>query len=290
MRTLLVALVLAGCPSVVRADNASCTLVPRPLRHERARRVVAIGDLHGDLVAARAALRASGAIDGADHWTGGDLTVVQTGDVLDRGDDESKILSLLERLDGEARQHGGAVIALLGNHELMNAVHDFRYVTPGGARDFDGERAQALSPGGAWARRLARHDVVTIVGDTVFSHAGVNLRWAKHLDDLNLHTRCWLAGQEGGVDHPPAVLTSEDSPVWTRQWGGDPVDCTELAAVLKQLGVARMVVAHTVQAAGITSACNGALWRIDVGLSRFYGGPIEVLELSASPKVISGRR
>jgi hypothetical protein len=43
-----------------------------------------------------------------------------------------------------------------------------------------------------------------------------------------------------------------------------------------------MVVAHTVQEHGITSACDDKLWRIDVGLAKLYGGPIEVLELDAS--------
>jgi hypothetical protein len=45
-----------------------------------------------------------------------------------------------------------------------------------------------------------------------------------------------------------------------------------------------------VQAGGISSACDGALWRIDVGLSRRYGGPVQVLELvpGAPPKILRG--
>src|SRR5437868_5795043 len=42
-------------------------------------RVVAIGDIHGDLTALRGALRLAGAIDSDDRWIGKDLTVVQTG-------------------------------------------------------------------------------------------------------------------------------------------------------------------------------------------------------------------
>jgi hypothetical protein len=70
------------------------------------------------------------------------------------------------------------------------------------------------------------------------------------------------------------------------------VDCAAVAAALAALSVQRMVVGHTVQHAGITSACDGTLWRIDVGLARHYGGPIEVLELvpGAPPKVVRGTR
>jgi hypothetical protein len=266
----------------------ACTLAPIALRVAAPARLVAIGDLHGDLAAARAALRTAGAIDAADRWIGGELVIVQTGDVLDRGDDESKIVELLERLATDARAAGGAVISLLGNHELMNAAGDFRYVTAAGTRDFGGDRARTLAPGGAWAKRLAGENVVAVVGDTVFAHAGVLADWATQLDDVNLGARCWLDGQAGA--EPPLVLTAEDSPVWTRAYGGAGVDCAQLAAVLRGLGAKRMVVAHTVQDHGITSACDATLWRIDVGLAKLYGGPIEVLEVGEPTRVIKGTR
>lgn len=252
------------------------------------KRLVAIGDLHGDLAATKSALRAAGAIDDKGTWIGKDLIVVQTGDMLDRGDDESKIIELLERLAVEAKAAGGALIQTLGNHELMNAAHDFRYVTPGGMQDFGGDREHALGPGGAWAKRLAQHNVIAIVGDTVFSHAGVLPDWVTMLDDTNLTARCWLDGQR---DQPPAALTSDNSPVWTRAWGRpDEVDCAMLDGVLAKLGVKRMVVGHTVQEKGITNSCDGKLWRIDVGLAKLYDGPIEVLELGDSPRVLRGTR
>src|SRR5262245_60772701 len=67
-----------------------------PSKLPAAPRLVAIGDIHGDLAAARAALRTGGVIDADDHWSGGTATVVQTGDILDRGDDEQAIVDLFE--------------------------------------------------------------------------------------------------------------------------------------------------------------------------------------------------
>src|SRR3954471_22640523 len=99
-------------------------------------RIVAIGDLHGDVAALRATLRLAGAIDEAGKWIGGKLVVVQTGDQLDRGDDEPQILDLFQRLRIEAAAAGGAVHVLNGNHEVMNVQADFRYVTPDGFHDF----------------------------------------------------------------------------------------------------------------------------------------------------------
>jgi hypothetical protein len=280
-----------------------CTLAPVPLKRPAARRLVAIGDLHGDVDAARDALRAALSIDERGRWIGGDLVVVQTGDVLDRGDSERALLDLLVDLGAQARAAGGALIALTGNHELMNAAGDYRYVTAIGARAFDGvqgptapglperwrSRYAALGPGGPYARRLAEHGAIAIVGDTVFSHAGVLGRWVARADEVNQSARCWLDGQTG--DRPEA-LTAEDSPVWTRGAGGDTVDCAQVRRALDELGASRMVVGHTVQGQGINAACDGALWRIDTGLARHYGGPIEVLELAvgAPPRVVTGTR
>ena len=97
---------------------------------------------------------------------------------------------------------------------------------------------------------------------------------------------------DGQSREPPAALTSSDSPVWTRAAGEANVDFAPVRAALDALRGQRMVVGHTVQQHGITSACDGALWRIDVGLASDYGGPIQVLEIApgAPAKVITGTR
>ena len=179
------------------------------------------------------------------------------------------------------------MIQLIGNHELMNAAHDFRYVTPGADADFGGHREGDVAPGGAWAKRFAQHDVVQIVGDTVFSHAGVAGEWATRVDDVNQAARCWLDGQ---AKDPPDALTHDDSPVWTREFASPTLDCARVDATLAALGAKRMVVAHTVQPHA-RSACDGKLWLIDVGLAKVYDGPIEVLEISRDgAKVLTGHR
>lgn len=110
-------------------NAAASELSPRSSR-PAAERVVAIGDLHGDLGAAKKALRAAGATDDRGAWIGGKLVVVQTGDQIDRGAEDREVLDLFERLKGEAARAGGELISLAGNHEIMNVQFDFRYVVP----------------------------------------------------------------------------------------------------------------------------------------------------------------
>jgi len=99
-------------------------------------RVVAVGDVHGAYDQFVAILRETGLIDNRQRWTGGRALLIQTGDVLDRGADSRRVVDLLQKLEREASRAGGRVYALLGNHELMRVVGDWRYVSDGEYKAF----------------------------------------------------------------------------------------------------------------------------------------------------------
>jgi Calcineurin-like phosphoesterase len=96
-----------------------------------AARIVAIGDLHGDYDGFVQLLRDAKLVDSKLNWRGGNTHLVQTGDVLDRGDDSRKIIDLIMKLEPKARAAGGFIHPLIGNHESMNIYGDLRYVSPG---------------------------------------------------------------------------------------------------------------------------------------------------------------
>lgn len=92
--------------------------------------IVAVGDVHGDLAGLKSILHMNGIIDSQGSWAGGDSIFVQTGDLLDRGPDDRAVLDFMIALQDQAAKAGGQVIALLGNHEVMNMMGDWRYVSP----------------------------------------------------------------------------------------------------------------------------------------------------------------
>ena len=122
------------------------------------KRLIAIGDLHGDLRVTLIALKLAGVISKDIfpynvqniQWTGGSTWVVQLGDQIDRCrpdnwvknciedlsdvvEDEGNnmmIIQIFQKLDAQAKKVGGRVLGMIGNHELMNIDRDFRYVSP----------------------------------------------------------------------------------------------------------------------------------------------------------------
>jgi hypothetical protein len=250
-------------------------------------RIVAVGDLHGDMAASLRILRMAGLVDkSSQKWVGGDSILVQLGDVLDRGAEEPEVWSLLQNLRREAPQAGGSVHLLLGNHEVLNVCGDADdFVHPAARESFGPDRVAAFAPGGAIARELAACSVCVIIGDTAFVHGALPLDATRaSIAELNRETRRWLLG-ERPKGPPSELLPTHTSPVWNRAYSSPndrepaPVACNALRKSLGLLGVARVVVGHTPQRC-VNSACGGAVWRCDTGLSRYVmGGKCEALEI-----------
>ncbi|AOE49343.1 metallophosphoesterase [Kangiella sediminilitoris] len=94
-----------------------------------AKRTVAVTDVHGAYTELLNVLKASDVIDEKLRWSGKTDLLISIGDNLDRGPDSRKIMDLFIRLENEAKQSGGQVEVLLGNHEAMNLMSDLRYVS-----------------------------------------------------------------------------------------------------------------------------------------------------------------
>jgi hypothetical protein len=106
-------------------------LVPQdPIIAQGDARIVAIGDIHGEIEGFKAILKAAGLTDATGHWAGGRTQFIQTGDYTDRGEGTRAVLDLLMALEPRARGAGGRALILLGNHEVMNLIGDLRDVTP----------------------------------------------------------------------------------------------------------------------------------------------------------------
>ena len=195
-----------------------------------ATRLVAIGDVHGDVEAFTAVLRAADVLDDAGAWRGGDTWVVQVGDLIDRGPEMRRALELAMALEAKAAAQGGRYVQLLGNHEVMNLLGDLRYVTPENFAEFadaDSEERQrrAWREHRDWQRRrsarlglaapelgsaareqwLAAHPPGWLEHREMFSPGGKYGRWLRERPSLVVVDRTLLV--HGGLSPPTAAST-----------------------------------------------------------------------------------
>jgi hypothetical protein len=234
-----------------RPAHATAALPDWDVRPEPGR-IVAIGDLHGDLRAFGAIGLACGLLDEPGNWRGGGAHLVLMGDLVG-GEHSRLLLNALMRLEREARRAGGRVHALLGNHDLLPIAGRFGKLTRGERRDYRKSDFHGKGPYAEWV--LGRPTILKI-GRTLFVHAGLD-RWALDIDpaEVNARVRAWIAHLQGAGPKPPDetrwLFDDDDGPMWTRAFrarGRRPKDAPSrktIRAILDRLGAERIVLGHS---------------------------------------------
>lgn len=292
------------------------------------KRIISIGDIHGDYELAVKSFKLANLIDDNMNWIAipKNTVVVQVGDQIDScrpingqfckdtvtandSADDVKILQFFDLMHSKAKIHGGAVYSLLGNHELMNAVGDFRYVSLQNYKNFsydtengrytgpDG-RKQAFQPGGIVAKKMACNRLsVLIIGSNMFVHAGVlpglvnrleHLSLDSHskLEYLNAIVRKWLLGKislNSSSELNSILNDHTDSPFWARVFGAIPENtpltserCSNtVKKTLQVFKIGKIVVGHTPQKFTSKNGINGTCYSknmSDNSLYRIDGG------------------
>lgn len=285
--SVLLAAVIVLTNAEQLADNVTAGAQNKML----AKRIVAIGDVHGDLPQLQAVLQMSNIVDREGKWIPQPVStvVVQLGDLLDRGPHDKAVMDYMMQLIREASDSSGgrdSVVTLLGNHELMNLQGHFHYVHPESHEDFGGKHARKRafakdSVHGAFVRSMK---LVHQEGDSVFVHAGLTPAYAQQgVDALNTAARSELTGGSAAQWGDRHKLFGVHGPIWTRLLITDAMNdrCSDVKASLELLGAKRMVVGHTPQRSGrIETYCDDALVAVDVGLSKWMYGNLAALEIS----------
>ncbi len=293
VRFALIAVLIAAVVSLCEGREAAPIQAPAPatagteavassaaLSTPWPHRIVAVGDLHGDLAHTRESLRLVDVIDASDHWAAGNATFVQIGDVMDCGNGVRAILDLLRNLEKEAAAAGGRAVELIGNHETFNLVGDQASASAVDMASFGGEEARRalFSQTGEYGAWLRTHKTIVIVDDTVFVHGGITPEMATlGVDALNAGVLAYL---NGGPLSP--FLDRQNGPLWFRGYiqAPTPETCSRLDQALRILGARRMVVGHTPSDDGLMVApCGGHLIGIDTGISDPYGIHSSALEI-----------
>jgi hypothetical protein len=204
-------------------------------------------------------------------WAGANATLVVAGDMINKGPASLKVIEAVMALEASARREGGAVVALLGNHEAEFLGEPMSHKFDG--LDRIGGELEAESPPvdrrafaggvdarGAWIRSLP---FCARIGSWFFSHAGDT--GGATLEGLGATLLAARASPSGWTS--PAILGSSSILV-SRRWYSPANVATNLAA----LQAAHIVMGHDPHAFSSHGKLlappeyGGSLVKLDAGL------------------------
>ena len=301
--TLLAAWLTVAC--AVPASHVGLSARATPCEFDKVERIVAIGDVHGAYDRLLEILRAAELIDARSRWIGGRAHLVQTGDVLDRGADSRQALEFLRRLGRDAERSGGRVHQLIGNHEVMRLLGDYRYVVPGEYEGFAGpesaatrkfvieksppadrekleeqtplgmiEMIRAFGPDqdlGSYVRSL---NAVVRINGIVFLHGGISPSVAAmSCTEINDTIRREIGRDIEKTKAAPtkSLATREDGPLWYRGLANEPdTIAPEVEKILAAQRARAIVMGHSAYPGPIRSRFGKTVFLIDTGMQPSY--------------------
>jgi len=148
-------------------------------------RLIAVGDVHGELESFQSVLKLEGLINDKNEWCGNETdTLLQIGDMMDRGPQSREAFHFIRDLQAQAKSARGEVIRLFGNHELMilqkyYAFCNFEDPEKLGEEIRTGIIEGKIQTAFSWNQRL-------------YVHAGIRLGFLEKIrQDLNLGKIPW---------------------------------------------------------------------------------------------------
>ena len=242
--------------------------------YKKVEKIFAISDIEGNYYDFVTALKNNKIIDDNFNWTFGDGHLVLLGDFMDRGKYVTQVLWLIYKLEQDAEKMGGKVHYILGNHEEMNLLGDYRFVdirykilaykTGMDISDFNTNQTEF----GAWLRTK---NVVEKIGDNLFVHAGISdsiLSMNLSIPEINKIARKVFSDPQARINKEANVVLFDYGVLWYRGYITEEEDYGKISqnSVDKILGyynADRFIVGHTI-VGDISTDYKGKLIRLDV--------------------------
>jgi hypothetical protein len=268
-------------------------------------KIIIIGDVHGDIKRFLNILQHADVINKDLEWISEKTLVIQLGDVVDSLNrqtsenwevlPDTELLYLINSLKNIAKTKQSKLISLIGNHELMNIIGNFSYVSPQSKANTE-NRQKLFQPAGMLSDILSNMPLVQKVGPLFFSHSFIR---KHHLDILEASNKpvsyinvLWhqfmstgrIAIEDKEI-FDKIILDPSEGILWTRNMNND----TETQYVKEKLGIQYAFVGHT--AVERIQLVNNFVWLVDTGISRAFGTQsyqyIYIQDYSISVKTIS---
>ncbi len=231
-----------------------------------------VSDIEGNFRQFRKLLQANGVIDSSFNWTFGEGHLVLAGDFFDRGNQVTEVLWLVYSLEEKAKEAGGYVHFVLGNHEIMNMNGDLRYVNKKyleTAELFKTGYEALYNENTELGRWLRTKNVVEKIGDQLYMHAGISPEMNRmdiSISSINELSRPFYS--DTTYNYPDLKLDtifSDAGPFWYRGYYKAPkISQEEVDFSISKFGVKHIVTGHTMVSDTISIWYNNKVINTDV--------------------------
>jgi len=171
-----------------------------------------------------------------------------------RGPSTTRVLWFIYKLEQSARQQGGHVHYILGNHEIKNLQGNFEAahrIYFNVAAILGRTQAELLGDDAFLGRWLMSKNTVEVINGILFVHGGLHPTLAElpyTLDDLNLIVRAeyrqrWYPKRNRGDEE--LLLNPETGPSWYRGYFKDDLTQTQVEQTLAKFDLTAAVVGDT---------------------------------------------
>lgn len=236
-------------------------------------RLLALSDIEGNFYALRSILTGAKVMDDEYKWSFGDGHLVLVGDFFDRGQNVTECLWLLYDLERQAKNSGGMVHFILGNHEIMNLSGDHRYTKEKYLQIADAlgmEYKDLYGDDTELGKWLRTKNVMEKIGPTLFVHGGVSKELVDSklsLDEINGIARQNLGLSQTQIRNngPDAELVfGSFGPLWYRGYFEEKENIEkDIEAAFSRFGIQKIIVGHTMSH-DISKLYCGKVCSIDV--------------------------
>lgn len=246
--------------------------------HDDGQPIIALSDIESGFGAFRNFLVAHGVADQQLNWTFGRGHLVLVGDFVDRGASTTQVLWCIYKLEQSARQAGGKVHFVLGNHEIKNLQGNYqsaeeKYFHIAGM--LGKQQFQLFDDNALLGRWLASKNVLEIINGVAFVHGGLHPDIAKHKLSVADINRIVRSGYRTLYYTPIAPTTdsflqsSTTGPAWYRGYFKDDLSQQEVEQGLQAVGADAVVVGHTLQGK-VNARYRNKVFAIDVKHPKDY--------------------
>jgi len=234
--------------------------------------ILAISDIESSYKTFRDFLITNKVIDDQLKWTFGKGHLVLVGDFVDRGFSTKQVLWFIYKLEQDAKQKGGNVHFILGNHELKNMEGKYEAASPkyyGVAAILGKHHDDLYSRDTFIGKWMSSKNTIERINGVLFTHGGIHPDIANHeitLDNLNRINRnnyykSFYPKPEKNIEQ--LVLSSKNGICWYRGYFKDDLSQEDVEKGIQKFDANAIVVGHTIQSR-VKKHYNGKVFAIDV--------------------------